>query len=58
MIIDIDAISYKKYFPTDPHPFISEPFIELNKEKADKVLHLVMDTEKPDLTVVNLIFLF
>lgn len=52
MLVDVDSLSYKKFFPGDPHPFISEPFIELNKGKADRIVHLVPDTEKPDLGLV------
>lgn len=52
MLIEIDAKTYREYFPVNPHPFISEQFIELNKGKTEKVTRLVDDCQKP---VVGLI---
>lgn len=41
MIIDIAQKDYKKYFPQDPNPYISEDFINLYKHKVDKIVRLV-----------------
>lgn len=47
MLIEVDNKTYGKYFPSDPHPFISEPFIELNKNKIPQIVRLVEDSDKP-----------
>lgn len=47
MLFEVDTNTYNEYFPASPHPFISEPFIELNKGKVEKVVRLVADTQKP-----------
>lgn len=52
MLIEVDRQTFKSYFPGDPHPFISEGFIELNREKADSLIRLVWMTEKPVLGLV------
>jgi hypothetical protein len=52
MIIDVDASLYRNYFTFDPNPFISQAFIELNKKKADKILRLVDNTEKPAIGLI------
>lgn len=46
MIIDISAKEYKNYFTHDPYPFISEGFIDLVKNKADKIVHLIDSSNK------------
>jgi hypothetical protein len=47
MLIDVDSKSYCGYFPSNPHPFISEPFIDLNSGKVERVIRLVGDNQKP-----------
>lgn len=47
MLIEIDSKTYGSYFPDNPHPFISDPFIELNKSKTEKVIRLVDDSQRP-----------
>ena len=46
MIIEISPKQFKHFFPKDPHPFISEEFLILNKGKVDKIVHLVEDQTK------------
>ena len=46
MIIEVDSKTYKEYFPFNPHQFIYESFIELNKVKTERVIRLVDDSEK------------
>jgi hypothetical protein len=52
MLIDLELKEYSRYFPSAPHPFISEPFIELNKSKTQKIVRLVEDTQKPPLGLI------
>lgn len=52
MLIEVDAEVYRRIFPSSPHPFISEPFIELNKGKAEKILRLVEDRKKPGMGLI------
>ena len=47
MLTDFDISTYNSYFPVNPHPFISAPFIELNKNKADVIIRLAESTQKP-----------
>jgi hypothetical protein len=39
-------------FESNPHPFISKPFIELNQNKADRIIHLVEDVKKRGMGLV------
>ena len=48
----IDANDYKKLFPTDPNPFISEGFISINSNKVDRIVRLVQDVDKVQLGLV------
>ena len=41
MLISVTRQIYGKAFSFDPHPFISDGFIELNKNKVDQVVRLV-----------------
>ena len=45
MLLEVDKNTYKKYFPSNPHPFISESFIELNKNKVEKIIRLVDEAD-------------
>jgi hypothetical protein len=49
MLVEIDSRTYRVYFAENPHPFISEPFIELNKGKTEKIIRLVSDKQKPEI---------
>jgi hypothetical protein len=47
MLIELDPKTFRHFFPADPHPFVSGPFITLNQKKADRIIHLAEDTRKP-----------
>lgn len=49
MLTEVEAKLFRHYFPSDPHPFISERFIELNQGKAERIIRLIPDGEKPNL---------
>jgi hypothetical protein len=49
MLVEIDSSTYRLCFAENPHPFISEPFIELNKGKTEKIIRLVSDKQKPEI---------
>lgn len=51
-LIDTDKAAFRKCFPADPNPFISESFIELNSRKADRIIRLVEDTNEPVIGLV------
>jgi hypothetical protein len=46
MLIEVNSETYSEYFPANPHPFISEPFTQLNKGKTEKVVRLVDNSQK------------
>jgi len=52
MIIEISPKQFKHLFPNDPHPFISEEFLFLNKGKVDKIVRLVEDQPKVHIGLV------
>jgi len=52
MLIELDLKTYRHFFHTDPHPFISEPFISLNQEKADRIVRLAEEGNKPGMGLV------
>jgi hypothetical protein len=52
MLIDVTSEIFREHFPIDPHPFVSEPFIELNKGKVEKVIRLIDFTDKPIIGLV------
>lgn len=52
MLIDISAKEFKHRLNSDPHPFISEQFMELNKGKVDKIVRLVENTEKVSIGLI------
>lgn len=41
MLVEVSKEEYRKYFPTDPNPFISDAFVNLVEEKQDKILRLM-----------------
>jgi hypothetical protein len=53
MLIEVDSKRYRKLFPSDPHPFISESFIELNKHKVDRIVHLIDSTDRPEIGLIG-----
>jgi len=44
--------SFRQFFPRDPHPFVSRPFVELNQKKVERIVHLVEDKKKPGMGLV------
>jgi len=52
MLIDTDKNTFRKYFPVDPNPFITEKFIELNSHKADRIIRLVEESAEPVIGLV------
>jgi hypothetical protein len=52
MLIECSTIDYKKLFPVNPNPFITEDFLELNKKKTEGLFRLINDTDKPSLGLV------
>jgi hypothetical protein len=52
MLIEVNKITYDKYFPVSPNPYISGPFIELNSGKAEKIVRLIEDEEEPVIGIV------
>jgi hypothetical protein len=53
MLINVSAKVYNQKFLSSPHPYISEPFIELVKGKVDRVVRLVEDHEKVSIGLVG-----
>lgn len=47
MLIEVDQQTYSRCFPVNPHSFITEPFIELNKWKVERIIRLIDDLGKP-----------
>lgn len=43
MIVQVSKEVYRKHFPDDPSPFISEVFVNLTEKKQDKVIHLMKE---------------
>ena len=41
MIVDVPSKVFTELQPNDPHPFVSESFIQLNKAKIDRLVRLV-----------------
>lgn len=41
MLVETDLNTYRKTFPCNPHPFISDNFIELNSPKVDRIVRLL-----------------
>lgn len=52
MLIEVDPKKYRKAFPSDPHPFISDAFTELNAGKVERLVRLVDDSSRPDIGLV------
>ncbi len=43
MLVEVSKKEYRRFFPTDGNPFISEAFIELNEKKQDRVIRLIKE---------------
>lgn len=52
MLIEVSTIEFKNKFASDSNPFISEQFIELNKNKVDKVVRLIEDKPKVSIGLI------
>lgn len=52
MIIEGSQERFRKAFPTDPHPFLSDQFLDLNKHKVERLIRLLPDTDKPSIGLV------
>lgn len=52
MLADLDVEKYRQYFPADPHPFISEDFLNLNSHKCEKIVRLAIDKPKTALGLI------
>ena len=45
MLVEVSQKDYRRYFPTDPSPFISEPFVSLVELKQERIIRLMMQDE-------------
>lgn len=52
MLVDLDAKTYRHYFPNNPHPFLREDFLDLNEWKCSRILRLAEDKPKKELGLV------
>ncbi|MCW3804156.1 hypothetical protein [Plebeiibacterium marinum] len=52
MIIEIDERKFQNIFGIDPHPFISNKFLSLNRNKVEKIVWLVENIGKPEIGLV------
>lgn len=52
MLIESNAKEYKHKFPFNPHPYISEGFIELVAGKADRIVRLMEDKQKVSIGLI------
>ncbi len=43
MLVEVTKKDYRRFFPADGNPFISEAFIELNEKKQDRVIRLIKE---------------
>jgi hypothetical protein len=53
MLINVTRKSFRESFETDPHPFVSDGFIEVNKHKVDEVVRLIAEDEKVSMGLVG-----
>lgn len=52
MLIEVDSKAFGRFFPSNPHPFISEPFIELNEGKTERIVRLFEKSNKPAIGLI------
>jgi hypothetical protein len=43
MLINVASQLFRECFSSDPHPFVSDGFIELNKNKVDQIVRLIVE---------------
>lgn len=43
MLVEVSKVEYRKHFPTDASPFISEAFVDLIEKKQDRVVRLMKE---------------
>lgn len=43
MLVEVTKKEYRRYFPVNYNPFISEAFISINRKKQDKVIRLIRE---------------
>lgn len=46
MLVEVSGKEYHQLFQTNPHPYVSLPFTELNGHKAERIIHLIDKTGK------------
>lgn len=46
MLTEVSKETYRKHFQTDPHPYISEGFLGLVEDKAEKTIRLMDESNK------------
>lgn len=52
MLVEVLDKAYRQQFPSSPHPYISEPFINQVKCKIDRVVRLMEESEKVSLGLI------
>lgn len=52
MLVETDKTTFRKNFPFDPNPFVSDKFIEHNSSKADRVVRLIDSSNEPVIGLV------
>jgi hypothetical protein len=52
MLVEISPEEYRDHFKIDPHPFISDAYIEVNKHKVDRVSRLISDNGKVSIGLI------
>ena len=45
MLTEVSQQTYRKYFPNDPHPYLSEAFIGIVSHKADRIIRLMDESD-------------
>ena len=52
MLIEVSKNQYRKHFPHDPHPYITEGFIGLVEHKTDKIVRLIDSDDKVSIGLI------
>ena len=52
MLTNVSKDFYRKYFPEDPHPFITEAFIDLVEHRTDEVVRLIKPSDNVSLGLI------
>jgi hypothetical protein len=53
MLINVTSQTFRESFQTDPHPYISDSFIEANKDKVEDVVRLVEENGKVTMGLIG-----